>query len=82
MSSIKKQLDQFWTTLSDKEKNLIRQTGVNWLHPRTTVNQKIAALQALSDRLKDDNKWIRKTEHEQAITDKILDRMEGITGVF
>ncbi len=78
MSSINRQLDKFWYTLSYEEKETVNQTGIDWEHPRTTTNQKIAALKVLSERNKEAEKRTHDSKLKHDLTDKILDRIEGI----
>jgi hypothetical protein len=83
-------LDRFWNSLSEDEKAVIRATGIDWENPRTTVQQKIAAIKVAAERVKTlisetderrktDEAWDRQVNLQQDLMKEFLG---GLTGMM
>jgi hypothetical protein len=82
-------LDSFWNSLSEDEKAMIGWTGIDWENPRTTVQQKIAAIKVAAERVKStikeaderrntDEAWQKQAELKHSLMNQFLGGLTGI----
>jgi hypothetical protein len=81
-------LEKFWNSLSEDERASIRATGIDWENPRTSVQQKIAAIKVAAERInssikasderrKSDEDWHRQSELKHSLMDQFLGGMSS-----
>ena len=76
--SIERELDSFWQSLSEAEREKIRETGIDWEDADTSTLVKLAALKTTSDTLKDQAEWSREKALRYDLLNQTLDKMEKV----